>query len=297
MRDTDWLLAEAHALRERGEVAQARALYDEALEKARATGETEGLAKALRHASDMDRDAGRLEAALAAAEEAATLYGALGRESRLDLANALRLTALALEALDRPALQPWREAGDLYAELDIAAGLAEAERHLGLVVRPAQSVDLAALARLWWQGWRDAHLPIVPEALAQLRTLDSFTARMAAALPRVRVLGPVGAPMGLHLIKDDELNQLYLAAEARGTGAAAVLMADAETHLADAGVQTAWLACAIGNDRAARFYEKSGWIRARAEIVPTETSTGPFPLEVWRYEKILTRSEPDQRSL
>ncbi|ACL94324.2 GNAT family N-acetyltransferase [Caulobacter vibrioides] len=292
MRDIDWLLTDAHALRERGELDPARALYDEALEKARATGETEGLAKALRHVSDMDREAGRLEAALAAAEEAATLYGALGREHRLDLANALRLTALALEALGRPALQPWREAGDLYAELDIAAGLAEAERHLGLVVRPAQSVELEPLARLWWQGWRDAHLPIVPEALARLRTLESFTTRMAAALPQVRVLGPVGAPIGLHLIKDDELNQLYLAAEARGAGFAAVLMADAEAHLADAGVRKAWLACAIGNDRAARFYEKSGWTRARAEIVPTETPAGPFPLEVWRYEKVLTRSEP-----
>lgn len=288
MRDIDWLLAEANVLHERGEAEQARTLYDDALRQARAAGDPVSLAKALRHVSDLDRTAGDPEAALAAAEEAATLYGAQGPEHRLDLANALRLTALALEALGRPALQPWREAGDLYAALDIAAGLAEAERHLGLAVRPAQSRELETLARLWWQGWRDAHLPIVPDALVRLRTLESFTARMAAALPEVRVLGPVGAPLGLHLIKGDELNQFYLAAEARGTGAAAVLMADAETHLADAGVQTAWLACAVGNDRAARFYEKSGWTRARVETVQSETSEGFFPLEVWRYEKPLT---------
>jgi GNAT superfamily N-acetyltransferase len=288
MRDIDWLLAEANVLHERGEAEQARTLYDDALRQARAAGDPVSLAKALRHVSDLDRTAGDPEAALAAAEEAATLYGAQGPEHRLDLANALRLTALALEALGRPALQPWREAGDLYAALDIAAGLAEAERHLGLAVRPAQSRELETLARLWWQGWRDAHLPIVPDALVRLRTLKSFTARMAAALPEVRVLGPVGAPLGLHLIKGDELNQFYLAAEARGTGAAAVLMADAETHLADAGVQTAWLACAVGNDRAARFYEKSGWTRARVETVQSETSEGFFPLEVWRYEKPLT---------
>lgn len=288
MRDIDWLLTEAHVLHERGEAEQARTLYDEALLQARAAGDPVGLAKALRHVSDLDREAGHPEAALAAAEEAATLYGAQGPEHRLDLANALRLTALALEALGRPALQPWREAGDLYAALDIAAGLAEAERHLGLAVRPAQSRELETLARVWWQGWRDAHLPIVPDALVRLRTLESFTARMAAALPEVRVLGPVGAPLGLHLIKGDELNQFYLAAEARGTGAAAVLMADVETHLADAGVQTAWLACAVGNDRAARFYEKSGWTRARVETVQSETSEGFFPLEVWRYEKPLT---------
>ncbi len=110
---------------------------------------------------------------------------------------------------------------------------------------------------------------------------------MRAALPEVRTLGPVGAPLGFHLLKDDELYQFYLAAEARGTGAAAVLMADAETRLAARGVEIAWLACAIGNARAARFYEKTGWTMARIETVPTETSEGLFPLEVWRYEKRL----------
>jgi GNAT superfamily N-acetyltransferase len=153
--------------------------------------------------------------------------------------------------------------------------------------RPAEPSELNILARLWWQGWRDAHLTLVPEALVALRGLDSFTARMAAALSDVRALGPVGTPLGFHLIKADELNQFYLAAEARGTGAAGRLMADAEARLLDRGVTTPWLACAIGNARAARFYEKAGWALARVETVPTETSAGWFPLEVWRYEKRL----------
>jgi GNAT superfamily N-acetyltransferase len=153
--------------------------------------------------------------------------------------------------------------------------------------RPADPSELNALARLWWRGWRDAHLTLVPEALVALRGLDSFTARMAAALSDVRALGPVGTPLGFHLIKADELNQFYLAAEARGTGAAGRLMADAEARLLDRGVTTPWLACAIGNARAARFYEKAGWTLARVETVPTETSAGWFPLEVWRYEKRL----------
>ncbi len=154
-------------------------------------------------------------------------------------------------------------------------------------LRPAEPSELDALARLWWQGWRDAHLTLVPEALVALRTLDSFTDRMAAALPGVRVFGPVGAPLGFYFLKDDELYQFYLAAEARGTGAAAALMADAEARLLALGITTPWLACAMGNARAARFYEKSGWSLARTENVPTETSAGWFPLEVWRYEKRL----------
>jgi hypothetical protein len=46
----------------------------------------------------------------------------------------------------------------------------------------------------------------------------------------------------------------------------------------------------VGNHRAARFYEKSGWRLAGTVVDPAETSSGPFPLEVWRYEKRLTCS-------
>lgn len=154
-------------------------------------------------------------------------------------------------------------------------------------VRAAEAAEVDVLARLWRQGWLDAHEAIVPQSLVALRTLESFTDRMAVALPRVRALGPVGAPLGFHFIKADELNQFYLAGAARGTGAAATLMADAEARLREAGLATAWLSCAIGNARAARFYEKAGWTLARTETVPTETSTGTFTLEVWRYEKAL----------
>ncbi len=154
-------------------------------------------------------------------------------------------------------------------------------------IRAAQTPDLGPLARLWWQGWRDAHLPLVPKALATRRTLDSFIVRMAVALPRVRAVGPVGAPLGFHLIKDDELNQLYVEEESRGAGIAALLMADAEDRLLEAGVKKPWLACAIGNTRAARFYQKAGWTLAGAQTVPTEIPGGWYPLKVWRYEKRL----------
>lgn len=158
-----------------------------------------------------------------------------------------------------------------------------------MTVRPAQSPDLAPLARLWWQGWRDAHLPIVPKPLVARRTLDSFIDRMAMILPRVRTLGPVGAPLGFYLLKDDELNQLYVDEESRGAGIATLLMVDAEDRLLEAGVTSPWLACAIGNARAARFCQKAGWTLARTQTVPTEIPGGWYPLKVWRYEKALAQ--------
>jgi len=155
------------------------------------------------------------------------------------------------------------------------------------VVRPAEASELDHLARVWYDGWQDAHAGIVPDALARLRTLESFRDRLAAALAQIRVVGPPGNPVGFTIVKDDELYQLFVAAEYRGAGVAAVLLAEAETRLQAGGVTTAWLACAIGNHRAARFYEKSGWRHVGTMMNQAETSEGTFPLEVWRYEKTL----------
>jgi ribosomal protein S18 acetylase RimI-like enzyme len=121
-------------------------------------------------------------------------------------------------------------------------------------VRLAQQTEIGALARLWYDGWQDAHAAIVPEALVRARTRESFTDRLKAALADVRVIGPVGAPLGFSMLKGDQLYQLYVSTGARGGGVAVDLVDDAEARLAENGIETAWLACAIGNERAARFY-------------------------------------------
>jgi GNAT superfamily N-acetyltransferase len=105
----------------------------------------------------------------------------------------------------------------------------------------------------------------------------------------VRVIGPRGAPLGFSIVKGDELNQLFVASAARGTGVAAALIGEAEARVAARGAEAIWLTCAIGNARAARFYEKRGWRRAGTVRDVLETPDGPFPLDVWRYEKPLPR--------
>lgn len=155
-------------------------------------------------------------------------------------------------------------------------------------IRAADESEIDFLAALWYDGWQDAHAQILPVELARHRTLESFRQRLQAALSDVRVVGTIGEPLGLCLIKDGELNQLYVTAKARGTGVAARLLADGEARIRRSGMKTAWLACAIGNERAARFYEKNGWHRAGNVVIPLETPDGPFPLEVWRYEKELS---------
>jgi GNAT superfamily N-acetyltransferase len=154
-------------------------------------------------------------------------------------------------------------------------------------VRIAHDDEIGKLAVLWHEGWRDAHAKILPGALAEFRTLESFQDRLRADLDNVRVVGAPGDPLGLCIVKGDELYQLYVSLAARGTGVAQALLADAEHRLGAGGARMAWLACAIGNDRAARFYEKNGWLRTGNMITQLPTPKGQFPLEVWRYEKPL----------
>jgi ribosomal protein S18 acetylase RimI-like enzyme len=155
-------------------------------------------------------------------------------------------------------------------------------------VRTAEAVDIDQLAQVWYDGWQDAHARIVPAELARLRSLESFRERLQAALPNIRVVGPRGSPVGFCIVREAELYQLFVSAQSRGSGIAAALIADGEARLAESGVETAWLACAIGNERAARFYEKCGWRRVGNMVNHAETAEGTFPLEVWRYEKSLT---------
>jgi GNAT superfamily N-acetyltransferase len=160
-------------------------------------------------------------------------------------------------------------------------------REVRMEVRDALGEDLLPLARLWHHGWTDAHADILPVALARLRTAESFVERLRPAMESVRTVGEPGAPLGFHWIKGDELYQIYVAAEARGQGVAQALMADAEARFLARGIARPWLACAIGNERAARFYRKAGWTMTGVECVPADTAEGPFPLDVWRFERAL----------
>lgn len=125
-------LAEARRAREEGRASEAHDAYARAAALSRESGQPLLQAHALRHLSDLDREADRLEQALAHAGQASALYRANGQEASLDRANALRLTALALDGLRRAsaATAAWTEARDLYAEAGVAAGVAECEARL-----------------------------------------------------------------------------------------------------------------------------------------------------------------------
>jgi exonuclease VII small subunit len=115
-----------------GRAGDARNAYARAAALSRESSAPLLQAHALRHLSDLDRQADHLEQALAHAEQAAALYRANGKGTSPDLANALRLKGLALDGLRKPeqARTVWTEARDLYARAEVADGVAECERRL-----------------------------------------------------------------------------------------------------------------------------------------------------------------------
>ena len=159
-------------------------------------------------------------------------------------------------------------------------------------IRSAESTEIDRLAQLWYDGWQDAHADILPTELSRNRTLENFRQRLREDLASVRVAGSPSRPAGFCMIRQDELYQLYVSKEARGTGVAIALLADAERRLAADGATRAWLACAIGNERAMRFYEKHSWYRVGSMINELKTAEGIFELEVWRYEKTISSLGP-----
>ena len=154
-------------------------------------------------------------------------------------------------------------------------------------LRPATHSDISQIAGLWHRSWHDAHADVTPKALTDQRTLTSFLIRTQKHIADFQVASTDSEVLGIVMIKDDELSQIYVTAAARGTGTAAKLVNWAEEQIKLAGHKKIWLACAIGNHRAARFYEKSGFKNTATITYELETLENPFQIEVWRFEKTI----------
>lgn len=90
-----------------------------------------------------------------------------------------------------------------------------------LELRRASVADVEVITRIWHQGWRDGHLGHVPRAILPHRSRAAFRRRVPDQVPDtvVAVLG--GQVVGFITVRDDEIEQLYVAEAARGTGTAA----------------------------------------------------------------------------
>jgi len=120
-------LKEADEIRKAGLVEDATALAAEALALARHTGDPLFVAYALRHTANICSKTGLFDQATIEITEAIRIYRDHATDHALDLANALRISALNAK---RRAQAAWHEAENLYASVGVQAGVNGAQHHL-----------------------------------------------------------------------------------------------------------------------------------------------------------------------
>lgn len=106
--------------------------YEKAISIYRNKDDAQMLAHTIRHVADIHRNLGHTEAAESSYREALALYRADKNTPALDLANALRGYALLKGDLRdaEHAKALWEEARELYAAVNVEAGVAESARRL-----------------------------------------------------------------------------------------------------------------------------------------------------------------------
>lgn len=154
-------------------------------------------------------------------------------------------------------------------------------------IRSATPDDIETIATVWFAGWADGHAGHVPDALVQHRQHENFRALVPTRIRNTTVVEVDDAGVvGFATVIDDQVEQIYVKREARGTGASTTLLDHAESIVAKKH-QVAWLAVVAGNTRARRFYERNGWHDAGPLDYLAETQHGRMPVPTRRYEKRL----------
>ncbi|WP_370945942.1 N-acetyltransferase family protein [Amycolatopsis sp. cg5] len=161
---------------------------------------------------------------------------------------------------------------------------------MSVTLRPATSADVPAVAQIWRDGWRDAHLGNVPDGLVEVRTDESFGTRAAEQVGETVVAIVGGVLAGFVMVIADEVEQVYVSAGHRGTGVAAVLLATAEQVVLRNGHKQAWLAVVEGNARARKFYERQGWADEGPFDHHAPSTDGLILVPAHRYVKVVSNA-------
>lgn len=180
-----------------------------------------------------------------------------------------------------------------------------------VVVRPAVRSDARTIARIRIDTWHDAYDGLIPQpVLDQLDAETEGERRFARwdelhADPRggeimAEVDGEVagwaafGPSQDADLPRDGQLYAIYALAPWWGHGVGHALLDAVEQRLRDAGYRSAHLWVLDGNERAASFYERHGWVEDGATVVDERTIGGHIPFALYERRRVrdLTANRP-----
>ena len=156
-----------------------------------------------------------------------------------------------------------------------------------VALRAAAAADVDDIAAIWSEGWGEAHEGRVPEALLAHRSAADLHARVPELIPAATVATVAGTVAGFTVVLEDEVDQIYVARRHRGSGAGGLLLAAAESQVAER-FERAWLAVVAGNESARRFYERHGWRDGGGfDFAAWTTGEATIPVPCRRYEKLV----------
>ena len=144
-------------------------------------------------------------------------------------------------------------------------------------IRPARMDEYDEVARVWMESW--ATVGIEPASAA---LLEKLRARLRAEVAKGWSLyvaddgGRLAAMLALHL-RDNYLDQLFVAPEYQGLSIGRMLLAFTRAHLPD----EIWLRCVRENEKAWRWYEREGFVLEKQTVEPTSGST----MKYYRWKK------------
>jgi GNAT superfamily N-acetyltransferase len=128
-------------------------------------------------------------------------------------------------------------------------------------------------------------------ASAEVPRRPAWPVPTSRARPSAQIAETGGHLVGFVTVRNDEIEQLYVDAHARGSGVAAALLGHGERVIAEQH-ERAWLAVVAGNTRARRFYARYGWIDTGPFDNPAEIAGGTMTVPTLRYEKRLRPASP-----
>ena len=121
--------------RDLGQIQPSLQHYQEAAKLYHGAGNTLKYAHTIRHLGDIHLEEGRRDLAEPLYKEALALYRADATSQPLDLANTIRGMAILKHENNEPeaSMSLWEEARTLYAQVGVAAGVAESSRRLAVL--------------------------------------------------------------------------------------------------------------------------------------------------------------------
>ncbi len=160
-------------------------------------------------------------------------------------------------------------------------------------IRDASSPDVEAVARLWYEGWHDAHGGLFEADFVAARTVEHFRQRTERPFDRVLVACDGERIAGFAALAGREVDQLYVDRAVRGGGVGTRLLAAGEAVLRSAGVEVVLIQCLVGNEPAAAFYRRRGYRDAGIADLPLWAAPGEGERlhPTHRFEKVLAATK------